>query len=118
MVKLKTKIHAFTVMESMVAIVIVMIVFSISSVVILNITSSGMSREKQNAYMLVKSLRDETILTNRYFDETFNRNEIVVEKTIVNYGNSNTLKILLISAFKNKKKLFETKELILLKNEV
>ena len=102
----------------MVAIVIVMIVFSMSSVVILNITSSGMSREKQNAYMLVKSLRNETILYKRYIDETIISNEIVVEKTILEYGNSSTLKVLLINAFRGKKKLFETRELILINNKL
>ncbi len=101
-------------MESMVAIVIVMIVFSMSSIVILNITSSGMSREKQNAYMLVKSLRNETILNHRYIDETVESNELIIEKTILDYGNSDALKILLIGAFKGKKKLFESREIILI----
>ncbi len=101
----------------MVAIVIVMIVFSMSSLVILNVTSSGMSREKQNAYMFVKSLRNETILHHRFIDETINSNEMVIEKTILDYDNSTRLKTLLIVAFKGKKKLFETRELILINNK-
>lgn len=105
-------------MESMVAIVIVMIVFSMSSIVIINVTSSGMSREKQNAYMLVKSLRNETILQHRYIDETIESNELIIEKTILDYGNSDVLKVLLIDAFKGEEKLYESRELILINDKL
>lgn len=108
------KLKAFTILESMVAIVIVMIVFSISSLVIVNVGSSGMTRKKQNAYALVKELRNKTILENRLIDESIEMNNLLIEKTILDYSQNNELKVLLIEAFDGKKKLFETKELVLI----
>ena len=46
MVKLK-KIRAFTILESMVAMVIVMIAFGLTSVTLINIASSGITKEKR-----------------------------------------------------------------------
>ena len=105
-------------MESMVSIAIVMIVFSLSSIVIINITSSGMSGEKQNAYMLTKVLRNETITQSRYIDETVEIDGLTLEKTIVDYKGSNTLKLLLIVTSNEQKKLFESRELILISEKL
>ena len=115
MVKLNTKIQAFTILESMVAIVIVMIVFALSSVVIINISSSGITKEKQHAYTLVQQLRAETLHQNRFIDETIELDNLRLEKTLLEYHVSNELKVLQIIAFKNDKKLFESKELVLTK---
>ncbi|OFY93712.1 MAG: hypothetical protein A3K10_17220 [Bacteroidetes bacterium RIFCSPLOWO2_12_FULL_31_6] len=115
MVKLSGKIEAFTLMESMTSIVIVMIAFSLASIVIVNMSTSGMTREKQNAYMLVKTMRYESLLQDRFIDETIESDDLIIEKTILDYGKSEDLKVLLIEAFKGKKKLFTTKDLIVLK---
>lgn len=118
MVKLNQSIKAFTILESMVAIVIVMIVFGLTSVVIINISSSGITNEKQTAYALVNELRNETLQQSRFIDEVIESKNLRIEKTILDYQSSQELKILLIEAFKGKEKLVESKELILLKTEV
>jgi len=115
MVKLESKVEAFTIMESMVAMIIVIIVFSLSSMVILHVSSSGISREKQNAYMLVKKIHNETIRQNRWISETIELDDFMIEKTISDYGRSTELKEFSITASKNSKKMYELKDLILLK---
>ena len=114
MVKLATKIKAFSLLEAMVSMVIVMLVFGLSGMITVNITNSGMSREKQNAYMLVQSLRNETIKEQRFIDESIKVNDILIEKTIFDYPKNETLKVLLVEAFKGENKLSESKELIVL----
>ena len=104
-------------MESMVAIIIVMVVFSLTSIVIINVVSTGMSREKKNAYSLAKLMSNETIYQKRYIDETLNVGELLLEKTILDYGKGENLKVLLIEVFKGKEKLVERKELILVTTE-
>lgn len=115
MVKLSTKIRAFTILESMVAIVIVMIVFGLSSVVIINISSTGITKEKQQAFTLVQQLRNETLQQSRFIDESIELENLIIEKTILDYSTSSELKILLIIAYRGKEKLFESKELVLIK---
>ena len=117
MVKLNHKIKGFSIIESMVSMVIVVIVFSLSSMVIANVSSSGISKEKLDAYMLVKSLRDKTLKYNRFIDESIEVNGLLIEKTITDYNRTEDLKVLLIEVSKNKKKLYVSKEIITLKEE-
>ncbi len=114
MVKLNAKIGAFSIIESMVAMVIVVIMFSLSAMVIANVSSSGISREKQDAYMLAQSLRSETLKNKRFLDEIANFEDLVIEKTILDYQKSEKLKVLLIEVFKNEKPLYKSKEIIII----
>lgn len=117
MVKLNDKIKAFSIIESMVSMVIVVLMFSLSAMVIANVTTSGVSKEKQAAYMLVKSLRNETLRNYRFIDESVEVKGLLIEKTILNYNRNEALKVLLIEASKGEKKLYESKELIILTDE-
>lgn len=113
MAQLNFKIKAFTIVESMVSMVIVMLVFSLTSMVIVNVIKSGVSRDKQNAYMFVNAIRNETIQQARFIDETVEVNDILIQKTILEYKKSENLKVLLIEAFKGETKLFESKEIVM-----
>jgi len=112
MAKLKSKIKAFTILESMVSIVIVMIVFSLSSLVVINVTSSGMNKKNQNAYMFVKAFRNESVNQDRLFDETIELEGLRIEKRLEAYKNSVALKILYVRAFEADKLLTESKEIL------
>lgn len=101
----------------MVSMVIVVIVFSLSSMVIANVTKTGMSKEKQDAYILVKSLRNETLKNARFIDENIAINDLMIEKTILDYRNTENVGILLISVSKGEEKLFESRELIILSDK-
>ncbi len=117
MAKLNDKIKAFSIIESMVSMVIVVIVFSLSSMVIGNVTKTGISKEKQDAYMLVKSMRDKTLKNNRFIDEAIEVNGLLIEKIITDYHRNEDLKILRIEASKNEEVLYTSKEIITLINE-
>lgn len=99
----------------MVSMVIVVLMFSLSALVISNVTKTGISKEKQEAYMLVKSLRNETLRDFRFIDETVEVKGLLIEKTILDYKRNEELKVLLIRASKTEQLLYEIKELIVLK---
>lgn len=117
MVKLNHQIKGFTIFESMVAIIIIMVVFGMSSVVIINVSSSGITKEKQNAFTLVNLLRNETLKQSRFIDETIDAGGLKIEKTILDYPKNASLKIVFIQAIKGEKILFESKELVLIKQD-
>jgi Tfp pilus assembly protein PilV len=110
--QLKIKIKAFSIIESMVAMVIVVLMFSLSAMVIANVTSTGITREKQDAYMLVQEMRNETFDKQRFIDEFTEVKGMIIEKTILDYSSAENLKVLLITATKNEAQLFESKEII------
>lgn len=112
MVRVRQKINAFTILESMVAMVIVMIVFGLSSIVIINVSSSGITNENKEAHALVKLTRNEAIKQNLFIDESIKEGNITIEKSIIDYYQSDELKVLLIEAYSGEKKVFEIKELI------
>jgi hypothetical protein len=116
-VKLKYKTKAFSIIESMVSMVIVVIVFSLSTMVIANVTTTGISKEKQDAYMLAKQMRNKTLKEERFIDESLEVKGLLIQKTILDYNRSEELRVLLIEASKGEKKLFESREIILIKNE-
>ena len=115
MVKLSDKIKGFSIIESMVSMVIVVLMFSLSALVISNGTKTGISKEKQDAYILVKSLRNETLRNFRFIDEIVEVKGLLIEKQILDYNRNEELKVLLVKASKGEQKLFESKELIILK---
>lgn len=112
--RLRHKIKAFTILESMVSMVIVMIVFGLSSIVMINMANSGITKDEQLAHALVKLLRNETIKQHRFIDESIVEGEITIEKSILDYRNGQNIKILLMEAYLGDKKMFENKELILI----
>jgi len=118
MAQLNSKIKAFTIFESLVAMAIIMIAFGMSSVVIINVSSSGITKEKQDAYSSVNLIRNETIQQGRFIDETITIGNLKIEKSISDYPSNNSLKILLIKALKDEKTVFESKELVLVNNSV
>ena len=117
MVKLNYKIKAFSILESMVSMVVVVIVFSLSAMVIANVTKTGMTRKKQDAYMLLKEMRNETIKNNRFIDEFVELNGLTLQKTILDYKGNEETRILLIEVLKGEEKIFESKELVIVKEE-
>ena len=101
----------------MVSMVIVVIVFSLSTMVIANVTNTGVSKEKQDAYMLVKQMRNKTLKNERFIDESIEEKGLLIQKTILDYNRNEALRILLIEAIKGDKKLFESREIILIKDK-
>lgn len=115
MAQLTHKIKAFTILESMVAIVIVMLVFGLTSMVVLNVNSSGITGEEQKAYTLVKKLRNETLAQRQFLDETITVDQLTLKKSVLDYGTNQYTKILLIEAHNQKEKVYESKEIILIR---
>lgn len=101
----------------MVAMVIVMIVFGLSSIVMVNMANAGISATEKAARALATLVRNETISQHRYLDETIVEGDVTIEKTILEYKKGNDLKVLLIEAYNQDEKLFENKELILMRIE-
>lgn len=98
----------------MVSIVVLMIVFSLSTLLINNLSSSGITREKQHAHLLVKNMRNEAIRQKRYVEETVNYENITLVKSITTYPKGDNLHVLQITASKDDKLLFESKDIVII----
>lgn len=112
----KHTLRAFTILEAMMAMLIIMIVFGLTTYVFVSISASGFTPQKKKAYFTVQQLRNETLKNQRYLNETFETDDFIIQKTIENYHDHPRLKSLQITARFNNKKLYACEDLILINN--
>lgn len=108
------KLKASTLMESLVAMIVIMICFVIASMIYTNIINSTNNKLKLDASLLLKEIGIKAKEENNYLDEKFETENLVVQKSVTSYKNSGNLSLLTLIAFdKNGKKIAEQKELII-----
>jgi hypothetical protein len=112
------KLKGATLMEVLVAIAIIMSVFTISTIVFLNVTGSSYTGDKLKASLLLNEISMETNKSKTFLDEEISKDDIVIKKTFDKYNNHPNLMILTITAFNSSQKLLsERKEIILIEDE-
>lgn len=115
MAVLKDKIKGSTLVETLVAMIIVMLAFGIGLMIYLNVIQSSGAQQKLNAQLQMNRIAIETKGKNLFVDDEYSMENLKLVKTIQSYsGESDKLKLLKIEAFDgNGKKLSERKELVI-----
>ena len=117
--KLKTivtkQMKAATLVETIVSLIIIMIVFSIGMIIFNRVIFSGNQFQQLQIHLLMKKIAIETKTNNRYFDETFSKDQYIIEKKITKYKNTEFIYHLqLISYSNSNKKVGSYNELIII----
>lgn len=116
---LNFKVKASTLVESIIAMLIVTIVFSMALVLMLNISKNSNNSLKTKAYILANDVLVKTKSEKSYLDQEFNYGNITIKKMLVEYENNEELFLLNISTYDLRNhKLFEQNELIIIENEL
>lgn len=102
MVKLNHKIKASGLLETLIAIVLIVVSFGVASMILINLLQSDNGRVKLHAAIELESMMSETLKTSDFIDETEERNHLKMIKTIEAYKGSASLYQLTITA-KNEK---------------
>jgi hypothetical protein len=105
MALLTKKIQAATLIESLIAMVIVMLSFGIATTVYVNVISSGNQLQKLKSELLLKRIASETIKAHLFLDEKITVDEITVQKKITSYNGSKDLLEISLQAFSSNEKL-------------
>lgn len=112
------KVQAATLMEVLVAITIIMIVITISTMVFLNVTGSSFTGEKLRSVLLMNEVSIETRKNKSYFDEEIKKENILIQKRLDKYTGQSDLLLFHLSAYNESQKfLGERKEILLIENE-
>lgn len=110
------KLRASTLIETIVAMVLLLLCFVISMMIYENVLDSENNRLKLSALLL---MNNEAILTKKeknYLDEEITFNDMKFKKTIYKYQNSEKLYVLTLTAYdKNHHKIIERNELIIMR---
>lgn len=113
MALLTKKIPGATLIEALIAMVIVMLSFGIAITVYVNVISSGNQSQKLKCQFLLKKIAIETKQNHLFLDEKISSDEITVQKTVTPYsGNKNILQLNLKAYSPNEKLLSEYNELV------
>ncbi len=104
MAKLKLQfVKGSTLVEVLVAFVIVMLVFTFATIIVVQTyqSESGLPLLKGLSYSEV--WKNETIMSNSFFDETVEKSGLVYERHITNYRNSKKILQIEIHVFTSRK---------------
>lgn len=119
MVKIKNKIPAFTIIESLVALIITMLVFGLCLLIFINVTKTSDISRRTKAFFILKEYRNKTKSNKDYLDNTFFVDGFRIEKKLMNYHETKDLYQLSLIAFdRTDKKLAEINELLFLDENV
>jgi Tfp pilus assembly protein PilV len=111
---LAKKFRGATLIEALVAIIVVAITFVMSAMIYINIISSDNSFQKLRATSMIREMVIDTYSKNNLMDTTLVSDSITVIKSVANYSNTPKAVILSFKAFgPNKRFLAGYNELIL-----
>jgi Tfp pilus assembly protein PilV len=112
---LKQKIKSAGLLESLVAMVIVIICMGIATMIYVNVMQGDNKRQQLKANLTLHAIADSTVRQKLFIDDKSEAGNLIIEKTLRPYNNSANLQWLNLKAFdKNSKKLLaERNELIL-----
>lgn len=99
--------------ESLIAMVVVMLCFGIATTVYVNVISSGNQLMKLRSELLLKRIALESKRDGLFLDEKITVDEITVQKKVTPYNGSKNLVQLNLQAFSNTEKILsEYNELV------
>jgi|GEM_PF-463191 len=98
----KRRLKASTLIEVIIAMIIIMTVFGIAMHIFFNLESYNGNRQRIRALLLMQSVYNETISEHTYDDNEIELGQLVVEKTVSEQNESGTL-LLLEMAVRDKK---------------
>ncbi len=106
------KLKATTLQETMVAMTISLITFSIGLMIFINIMRTEKSMEKLRASLLLKELILETKLNKTFINDEYEKGTFTIVKTISEIPENENLIKLTIEIHKNQKPIVNSQELI------
>lgn len=94
----QTKVQGATLIEVLTALVILAIVFSLSLMIFINVTSTVSTKRKIRANQYMQQIADETLVNQSYIDDQYQFENFRIEKTIKNYKKQSGLALLHLKA--------------------
>ena|ERR1700741_1750793 len=110
MVKLKRKHKAFSLVESLVGMIIILITFSVGLMIFNEVMLSSNNRQRIHADMLIQKTLTETFDKNEFLDQSVATETYTIEKKVSLYKNEKNLSVIEIKIFNADKKLIASQK--------
>lgn len=109
------KLNASTIVENLIASLIVAIVFSVGLTVYLNIATSGRSEMESKASSLAHVQMNETVLNNHFMDIRITEGEFEIVQTANQFKDDNNLAVIHIMVSKDNNEIYSLKRVLYVK---
>jgi prepilin-type N-terminal cleavage/methylation domain-containing protein len=93
------KLKGFTIMESLVAMIIVALSFASAGMVYANLLSPGQGAQKQEATLMARKILAETRMQDRFIDERFVAGQLEAVKTVSEYKGAKGIHMVKVEVF-------------------
>lgn len=107
------KLKAATLMESLVAMVVVLVCCGIAAMIYVNVMNSGNEREKLKAHLLLNETAIKTKSERLFLDEEIKGEFITIRKTVEPYKEQADLSLLVLTALDEAGNIIETRKEII-----
>lgn len=114
MSKLKGRIKAFTLIESLISIVIIMSVFFIGMMIMVNVIKADKHHQRLKANMLINQVYINTLADKTFSNESFAQDNLTIEKQIHSCPFAEHLLTLIISVKDGRGKVISGRKEIVL----
>ena len=104
------KVKAGTILETLIALVVVMDVFGISILIFENVTGGKSSVRQLAVNLILDDAMIETIKTGSFIDEDITVGDFVIKKTVEKYDNNDRLLIITLACSDKKGKELGSKK--------
>jgi len=115
MAKLNHAVKASTLLEVIVAMVIILIVFSLAIGIYNNVLGSAGSVKKAQVNALTRRLISQTILDNNLDDQETRQGSITLKKTVVPYEKYTDLVLITVTAFEQERQVGQSRQIVKIK---
>lgn len=112
MAKLKVKVKASTLLEVIVAMVVILIVFVLATGIYANVMRSSPSVKQQRVKAIISGLMGESITKGNWKDEVINIDSIAFQKTVTPYQTYSDLVLMQVIAIEQGKEIEMVKRII------
>jgi hypothetical protein len=114
MAKLKKKLKASTLIESLIAMLVIMLCFSIAVMIYLNVVRSDKLYQKNTANFILNEIAIQTKKEKKFIDESLKEGQFLIQKNVEKYQDTANLYRLHILAFNTRNEIIgEYNELII-----
>ena len=109
--KANKRIPAATLQETIIALTIVLICFSVALMVFVNVMKTEHARDQLKSNLILKEISQNTIKEQSYYNDWLERGHFSIEKQINNHPTNSSLGLIEIKVFKSSRLLIKSKEL-------
>ena len=107
----KGMLKASTLLEVIVAMVIILVIFTLAIGISSNVLSASPSIKKQQAQAMADGLIASSISEENWNDEQMTKDDVVLEKTVLPYGSYSDLVVITVTATQQGKQLSQLRQI-------